>query len=164
MEPREVAKAFLDSWNSLWMPHGDGPNRHWCKGPYEQGRDLSPITGEQVREAARQMGTGKSPGHDGWRGGDLAKLPIDAQEELAELLNEVELKGQWPATMKGAVVVMLPKGEGMDPLGQRPIGLLPGIYRLWARLRVSDLKDVLEEKRLPSELGGNRDLGQMKRP
>ena len=49
--------------------------------------------------------------------------------------------------MRGAIVVMLPKGEGGEPLGQRPIGLLPGVYRLWAKVRVADLKDRLEARR-----------------
>ena len=54
---------------------------------------------------------------------------------------------------------LLPKGEGGEPLGQRPIGLLPGLYRLWARIRVSDLKDLLEARRLPNEMGGRPAFG-----
>ena len=93
----------------------------------------------------------------GW--GDILKLPDAAPEELAGLLNDVETWGAWPKELLGAIVVMLPKGEGGKPLAQRPIGLLPGIYRLWARIRVTDLKEVLEARRGHSEMGGKPGIG-----
>ena len=44
--------------------------------------------------------------------------------------------------MAGAKIVFLSKGEGNAVLGQRPIAILPMLYRLWARIRLREAEDM----------------------
>ena len=60
---------------------------------------------------------------------------------MAQILNKVEEVGEWPAALAGARFVFLSKGEGNAVLGQRPIGILPMLYRLWARVRLREAED-----------------------
>ncbi len=61
----------------------------------------------------------------------IANLGDEALEVLAILLEIAEITGAWPPQIGLVVTVMLPKPKG----GFRPIGLLPAIYRVWARAR-----------------------------
>ena len=70
------------------------------------------ITGYRVRAAIRDIGGTKAAGGDAWAFSDLKRLPDQATDELADLLNQIEERGSWPEELKGALVVMLPKGEG----------------------------------------------------
>ena len=45
--------------------------------------------------------------------------------------------GYWPEALTHAAVTLIPKGEGCEPLNQRPLPILPIIYRVWAAARCS---------------------------
>ena len=78
----------------------------------------------------------KASGIDAWTLAQLRLLPAAALESLADILTAVEAVGTWPAAWAGARMVFIPKGEGNAVISQRPIGILPMIYRLWARVRL----------------------------
>ena len=52
--------------------------------------------------------------------------------------------------------VLLPKGGTADPLDRRPITLLPMLYRIWAALRATQLRDWMRSAGIPSLVAGNR--------
>ena len=58
-------------------------------------------------------------------------LGDQALEALAQLLRLVEATGMWPSQVSQLVVALLAKPSG----GFRPIGIFPGIYRLWMKSR-----------------------------
>ena len=61
---------------------------------------------------------------------------------LALLLELVETTGVWPHGLFDAYFGMIPKAGGdSTPLGQRPLGVLPVVYRLWASLRLGHHRD-----------------------
>ena len=61
---------------------------------------------------------------------------------LAILLEFVETSGVWPQGLLDAYIAMIPKADGdSTPLGQRPISVLPVVYRLWASLRLGHLRE-----------------------
>ena len=70
--------------------------------------------------AAADMGSGKAPGTDGWYAEELKLLPRAFYAALAEVLNGVELSGEWPEALLSATVSMIPKEEDPDPLGPSP--------------------------------------------
>ena len=59
----------------------------------------------------------------------------------AAILRLTEESGVWPEGLLDAYMVMIPKAEGNSaPLGQRPLGVLPVVYRLWATVRLEHLQ------------------------
>ena len=47
--------------------------------------------------------------------------------------------------MLDAYIAMIPKADGdSTPLGQRPLSVLPVVYRLWASLRLGHLREWVE--------------------
>ena len=45
-----------------------------------------------------------------------------------------------------AYIAMIPEVDGdSTPLGQRPLSVLPDVYRLWASLRLGHLREWVEE-------------------
>ena len=64
---------------------------------------------------------------------------------LAILLEMVEASRVWPQGLLDAYIAMIPKADGdSTPLGQRPLSVLPVVYRLWASLRLGHLREWVE--------------------
>ena len=98
----------------------------------------APLTFEQVARAARALPIGRAPGADDWPGDELRRWPDELLLALASLLHAVEGCGRWPADLRAAEVVLLPKpgGDPDEALQRRSSTLLPVAYRLWVRLRL----------------------------
>ena len=79
-------------------------------------------------------------GLDGWGWRDLKAFPEAWFDWLAVVLSRVELDGVWPDGLLDAYVTMIPKSDGdSTPLGQRPLCVLPVVYRIWASVRLRHL-------------------------
>ena len=62
--------------------------------------------------------------------------------ELARILTKVEDVGVWPDGLLDAYVAMIPVSDGdANPLGQRPLSVLPVVYRIWASACMGQLED-----------------------
>ncbi|KAJ9451045.1 Retrovirus-related Pol polyprotein from type-2 retrotransposable element R2DM [Diplonema papillatum] len=70
---------------------------------------------------------------------EVAALPDTILEGFAAVLNEVEETGLWPDGVLDALVTLIPKGEGDDPLKLRPITVSSVVYRLWASVRLQEV-------------------------
>ena len=101
-----------------------------------------PLEAGALAEAVRFMGNRKAAGVDAWKAEELKELPLEAWQELVGVLRRAEVEGIFPPGMEGAKLVFLPKGEGGQPLQQRPIGILPLIYRVWARARLRQIEQA----------------------
>ena len=68
--------------------------------------------------------------------GEISRLFPEAWFDwLAVVLSGVELDGVWPDGLLDASVTMIPKSDGdATLLGQRPLCVLPVVYRIWAFL------------------------------
>ena len=89
----------------------------------------APITLDTAKAACKSFEMGTAVGTDGLRPRHLLHLPNEGLQLLACILNFSELSGLVPVL--GANVVFLPKPTG----GERPIGILPTLYRVWCRCR-----------------------------
>ena len=70
----------------------------------------------------------------------MKALPVSWFDELARILIKVEDLGIWPDGLLDAYIAMIPKTDGdATPLGQRPLCVLPVVYRIWAAARMSQL-------------------------
>ena len=69
-------------------------------------------------------------------------LPVSWLDRLAAILTLVEESGAWLGDLLDAYMIVIPKAEGnRTPLGQRPLSVLPIVYRLWANVRLTHLQD-----------------------
>ena len=68
-------------------------------------------------------------------------MPVSWFDELARILTKVEDLGVWPDGLLDAYITMIPKIDGdATPLGQRPLSVLPVVYRIWAAARMGQLE------------------------
>ena len=66
-----------------------------------------------------------------WELRELKVLPVSWFDELARILTKVEDTGAWPDGLLDAYIALIPKTDGdATPLGQRPLTILPGVYRI----------------------------------
>ena len=111
--------------------------------PQEPYLDLPRITGRDLQEVARAKKS-TAGGLDGWAWNEIKALPLPWFSG-AILLELVESTGIWPQGLLDAYIAMIPKADGdSTPLGQRPLSVLPVVYRLWASLRLGHLREWVE--------------------
>ncbi len=75
------------------------------------------------------------------------------------MFNHMESRGgdvRWPQVLATAPIALIPKGEGHEPIKQRPITLFSLLYRLYTSLRYEDTEDW-QEKWAPLEVYGARE-------
>ena len=112
--------------------------------PQETYLDLPRITGRDLQEVARAK-KATAGGLDGWALNEIKALPLPWFSGLAILLELVETTGTWPQGLLDAYIAMIPKTDGdSTPLDQRPLSVLPVVYRLWASLRLGHLREWVE--------------------
>ena len=112
--------------------------------PQENYLDLPRITGRDLQEVARAKKSTVG-GLDGWAWNEIKALPLPWFSGLAILLELVESTGNWPQGLLDAYIAMIPKADGdSTPLGQRPLSVLPVLYRLWASLRLGHLREWVD--------------------
>ena len=100
---------------------------------------LPRLTGRMLDDVVQRKGS-TAGGLDGWGWRELKVLPVSWYDELARVLSKVEDVGVWPDGLLDAYIAMIPKTDGdATPLGQRPLSVLPVVYRIWASVRMSQL-------------------------
>ena len=121
--PGSQLHRISKEWKAIWSKgsrRAEAPAAAWPS---------SPITVDVIRAAARSFKAHTAVGIDGIRPRHLDLLPDEAINALATLYNLSEAIGV--PLVQGADIVFLPKPTG----GERPIGILPSLYRLWCRCR-----------------------------
>ena len=109
--------------------------------PQEANLELPKITGPELQEVARAKKS-TAGGLDGWAWNEVKALPLPWFSGMAILLELVETPGVQPQGVLDAYIAMIPKADGdSTPFGQRPLSVLPVVYRLWASLRLGHLRE-----------------------
>ena len=102
--------------------------------------DLPRLTGQMLYDVVHRKGAAAGS-LDGWCWRELKALPVSWFDELARILTLVEDTGVWPHGLLDAYIAMIPKTDGdATPLGQRPLSVLPVVYRIWASARMVQLE------------------------
>ena len=113
--------------------------------------ELPRISGRDLQEVA-WVKKSSAGGLDGWARNEIKALPLPWFSGSAILLELVETTGTWPQGLLDAEIAMIPKANGdSTPLGQRPLSVLPVVYRMWASLRLGHLREWVEG-RLPKSV------------
>ena len=102
--------------------------------------NLPRLTGQVLYDVVhRKSATAGSLDVWGWK--ELKVLPVSWFDQLARILTLVEDDGVWPDGLLDAYITMIPKTDGdATPLGQRPLSVLPVVYRIWASSRMVQLE------------------------
>ena len=101
---------------------------------------LPALTGDMLFEVVRKK-SATAGSLDGWGWRELKVLPVAWFHGLARILSKVEDLGVWPDGLLDAYITMIPKVDGdATPLGQRPLTVLPVVYRIWASARMLQLE------------------------
>ena len=112
--------------------------------PQEPQFDLPGITERDLQEVAWAKKS-TAGGLDGWAWNEIKALPLPSVSGLSILQELVETTGVWPQGLLDAFIAMIPEADGdSTPLGQRPLGVLPVVCRLWASLRLGHLRERVE--------------------
>ena len=98
-----------------------------------------PILTEQELDEVAMAKKSTAGGLDGWAWNEVKALSPSWFVGLALVLRQIEAAGRWPQGLLDAYIAMIPKAEGDGtPLGQRPLSVLPVVYRLWATSAACD--------------------------
>ena len=98
------------------------------------------LTGQVLADVVKRKGA-TAGSLDGWGWREFKVLPVSWFDELARILTKVEDLGVWPDGLLDAYITMIPKTDGdATPLGQRPLSVLPIVYRIWASARMCQLE------------------------
>ena len=101
---------------------------------------LPRLTGQMLEDVVLHKGV-SAGSLDGWGWRELKALPVSWFDELARILTKVEDLCVWPDGLLDAYITMIPKTDGdATPLGQRPLSVLPVVYRIWATARMGQLE------------------------
>ena len=151
VEPHLIDAEFRKAWMPYFCRSGHpevssdrflGFIGHFL--PQENFLDLPRITGRDLQEVARAK-KATAGGLDGWAWNEIKALSLPWFSGLVILLELVESTGTWPQGLLDAYIAMIPKADGdSTPLGQRPLSVLPVVYRLWASLRLGHLREWVE--------------------
>ena len=96
---------------------------------------MPPLTGDDLFQVVRRK-TATAGSLDGWGWRELKSLPVPSR-----ILDKVEELGVWTEGLLDAYISMIPKvGGDSTPLGQRPLSVLPIVYRIWASARMQQLE------------------------
>ena len=99
------------------------------------------LTGQMLADVVQRKGA-TAGSLDGWGWRELEVLPVSWYDELARILTKVEDLRVWPEGLLDAYIAMIHKTDGdATPLGQRPLSVLPIVYRVWASARMVQLED-----------------------
>ena len=72
------------------------------------------------------------------------------------------LLGVWPEGLLDAYIVLIPKNDGdATPLGQRPLCVLPVVFRIWAYAQMGQLEDWFQSWVPDSVLGAGGGRGSV---
>ena len=103
--------------------------------------ELPRLTGQMLSDVVHRKGA-TAGSLDGWGWRELKVLPVSWIDELARILTLGEDTGVWPDGLLDACITMIPKTDGnATPLGQRPLSVLPVVYRIWASTRMVQLEN-----------------------
>eukprot|EP00971_Amphidinium_carterae_P289074 5739753-Amphidinium_carterae.1 len=149
--PTFVPSAIFHEVTTYWRPIMEAADGG-VSSAFKELVDTHVVPAEDLAAAAASFKASSSPGYDNWQGLDLKTLPLPAWEQLAAILNEVEVTRCWPDELLHSWTALIPKvDEPMSPNDLRPIRVLPTVYRLWSSARLGSVMQHLDPL-LPPEI------------
>ena len=119
-------------WGGLWQGGKGGDTRGSFTWPADAPcQSLPLLSADDLRRTSTAFSLRTASAPDGFHVRHFGLLSDQALGTLAQLLRLIEATGMWPSQVSQLIVALLAKPSG----GFRPIGVFPGIYRLWMKSR-----------------------------
>jgi len=130
--PCDILSGERKNWSKVWDDKGLNAKDiddaiGWSKTALPRLGDISP---EAIRVASASFKENTAV-VDGWHPRHFGLLSNGALWALANILNTIELLGEFPEVMQNLLVALIEKDTG----GHRPIGLFRALFRVWAKIR-----------------------------
>ncbi len=151
---QRAADHGMDEWQPTWrgddVDHGEELVRAiddlYALGRAERDEEeilLPPLVDEERlwRVAGRFKGN-TGVGQDWIRPRHIARVTAKARRAFLALLRRFETLRRWPALLRAVIEIALPKKGG----GARLVGQATAMYRVWAKLRFTDIRRILEDR------------------
>ena len=140
-DPARIEEEFRKAWLPYFCRSGQRETsldefNDECVGwlPHLDEFFLPALTRDMLFEVVRRK-SATAGSLDGWGWRELKVLLVAWFDGLARILAKVEEFGVWPDGLLDAYITMIPKVDGdATPLGQRPLSVLPVVYRIWGGL------------------------------
>jgi hypothetical protein len=128
--PRVRLEGQKKLWGDLWR--GDrGRSGAFVWPVFAKVPVLPPLSVGQLRKVSQLFSLKTASAPDGFHVRHFGLLCDQALAVLSKMLQIIELQGFRPSQASQLLIAMLEKPMG----GFRPIGIFPGIYRLWMKAR-----------------------------
>ena len=145
---QEEVDAETMIWAWLWHA---AQQPHVPDDLLEDVEQLSPLTSEDLRQAAWSFPAGTGRGIDNISPRAFARLSDGLLSSLGSWLSVAERLGTWPAMCRCIMVILFPKPDG----GRRPIGLFHSLVRLWGRARSDYARRWEQQTDMPCVFGSS---------
>ena len=117
-DPQEVLDCKVQTWTEIWRRHTD--QWHQMQGDLEalvkearsEEHQLGPIAAEQVHRAIKKYPENEGQGADQYTTELLYRLPPEAIEEMAHMLEDIERWVMWPASVLINLKIFFEKPAG----------------------------------------------------
>eukprot|EP00971_Amphidinium_carterae_P138404 2742595-Amphidinium_carterae.2 len=157
-DPAEMMSTLKEAWESEWcVPRHVDPQTFMHRFPSAQHapRALPPLDLALLETGLQALAAHKKPGPDGWSRDMLCGLSLPLKHALIHVLRRCELEGAFPRALSTSQVVYLEKpGKRASPLTVRPICLMSEVYKLWTKMRLPEVYQVLNHNCSGNIVGG----------
>ena len=137
-DPATVFESERAEFGTLWEALNGTKQRGQVNSSTEtegsqakSGTSLPRLTHKSLRSAGNTFSHCTTATYDGVHPRHFALLSDAALQVVAVFLESIENLGAWPPGIDTVAIALIPKPKG----GVRPIGLFPGLHRLWSRAR-----------------------------
>lgn len=151
---QDKANLFANHLNQVFTPNEAWPNTNELEIDSILDQDLQldlplrSVTPREVSRYIKSLDNNKAPGFDLINKKVLEELPRKAVVYLTTLFNAILRVGYFPDLWKVSQIIMIPKPgkPGHEATSYRPISLLPIVSKLFEKILLNRLVNVLKEK------------------
>ncbi|KAI5718070.1 hypothetical protein M8J77_015738 [Diaphorina citri] len=115
---------------------------------------LPPILDSEVHKAIKELKNGKCPGSDGITNEILKTVSEEISEPLSKIFSNIMKTTVIPNDWNISEIVLLHKKGPKDNIANyRPISLMSVIYKLFTKIILNRIKNILDENQPPDQAG-----------
>jgi hypothetical protein len=116
---------------------------------------LPPFTKAEITTAIKNINPRKTPGHDGITGTAILNSPPRLIDHLMIIYNTILSTQHFPSQWKLAEIIVLlkPQKPPTQVSSYRPISLLPILSKIFEKLLLSRIRDVVDAEIRPEQFG-----------
>ena len=147
LDKQQTVDLEADEWGSIWQAVKKQHQPAW---PKEMGIQPPPLALPALKDVCSTFPADVGLGWDKLHPRALLRCSDCVLLLLIQVFLMAESVGTWFPQVGVVLVVLIPKHDG----GRRPIGLFPGLVRIWMRARMPILQKWVQQHERPYFYGG----------